>query len=329
MGDGRPLGAVTGMRILITGGFGFVGGRLVEHLSLSGHQILIASRQRQEVLDLLPMAVTVQTDWDDENALEQICCGVDVVIHAAGMNAKECASRPPEALMVNGVATARLVEAAGRAGVQSFCYLSTAHVYASPLVGIITEESYPRNLHPYATSHLAGEQAVLHAAEQGRVRGLVLRLSNAFGSPVRRDANCWTLLVNDLCRQAVETRKLVLKTSGLQQRDFIDLSSVCRIVEHTALEKGARETSGILNIGSGVSQSVLDMANLIRQRCTRVLGFEPLLERWPNVPHKRHLPLEYRIERLASLGLKPLPEGLTNEIDHLLSYCQSIFTYTD
>jgi len=81
-------------------------------------------------------------------APEDSCDGVYVVIQAAGMNAQDCAADPVAALAFNGVATVRLVMAASRTGAQRFISLSTAHVYASPLAGTITEATYPRNLTP-------------------------------------------------------------------------------------------------------------------------------------------------------------------------------------
>jgi UDP-glucose 4-epimerase len=148
-------------RVLITGGFGFVGGRLATYLAQKGHHVILGSRITSISPAWLPHAEVIQIDWDDEVALEHICSQVDVVIHAAGMNTQDSTADPIAALAFNGLATARLVTAACWKGVQQFIYLSTAHVYANPLVGVITEESCPRNLHPYATSHLAGEQEVL------------------------------------------------------------------------------------------------------------------------------------------------------------------------
>jgi UDP-glucose 4-epimerase len=158
-------------KILITGGMGYVGGRLAVHLAQAGHQIVLGSRNASSPPVWLPQAEVLQIAWGDAGALEQSCDGVDVVIHAAGMNAQDCAADPAAALGFNGVATARLVAAACRAGVQRFIYLSTAHVYASPLVGAITEETCPRNMHPYATSHIAGEHAVLYANQHKQIRG--------------------------------------------------------------------------------------------------------------------------------------------------------------
>ena len=313
------------MRILITGGFGFVGGRLAVHLVQAGHQIVLGSRKAIIPPDWLPYAEVAQMEWEDGYALECICRGVDVVIHAAGMNAQECATDPLAALAFNGVATARLVEAAIRAGVLRFIYISTAHVYASPLEGSITEETCPRNLHPYATSHLAGEQAVLHASQREQMHGIVVRLSNAFGAPMHKAVNCWMLLVNDLCRQAVQTHKLVLQTSGLQHRDFVRLSAVCHVTEYLTVGNIETIQTGIVNVGAGSSQSVFAMTKLIQQRCVKVLGFEPVLQRVQSGADERHSTLTYRTNNLTALGINF--NGLDNsaEIDTLLRFCQSPF----
>ena len=316
------------LRILITGGLGFVGGRLAVHLAQAGHQIVLGSRNTVSPPAWLPQAEVAQIEWDDIAALEHSCNGADLVIQAAGMNAQDCAADPVAALAFNGVVTARLVAAASRAGVQKFIYLSTAHVYASPLVGTITEETCPRNLHPYATSHLAGEHAVLSANQREQIRGTVLRLSNAFGAPMYKDVNCWMLLVNDLCKQAVQTRKLVLQTSGLQQRDFVGMTEVCRVVEYLAVGNGAATQPSLFNVGAGVSQSVLAMAQLIQQRCVQVLGFEPVLQRVQDGVGEQHPMLTYRVDNLAALGFNSNSLDNSSEIDNLLRFCHSTFAQT-
>jgi UDP-glucose 4-epimerase len=312
------------MRILITGGLGFVGGRLAVHLAQPGHQIVLGSRTAITPPDWLPKAAVAQIEWDDARALEHSCKGVDVVIQAAGMSAQDCAADPVAALAFNGVATARLLAAASRAGVQRFIYLSTAHVYASPLVGTITEETCQRNLHPYATSHLAGEHAVLRANQLGKIQGIVLRLSNAFGVPMHKNVNCWMLLVNDLCKQVVQTRTMVLQTSGLQHRDFIGMDEVCRAVEHLAACNAEVLYSGAFNMGVGRSQSVLEMAQFIQQRCRQVLGFDPLLQRPEGGANEQMERLTYRAVALERIGIK-IKLDSSAEIDRLLSFCQSSF----
>lgn len=302
-----------------------MGGRLAWHLAQAGHQIVLGSRKAVRSPAWLPHAEVAQMNWDDAAALERICNGVDVVIHAAGMNAQDCAADPVAALAFNGLATARLVAAASRVGVKRFVYLSTAHVYASPLVGTVNEDTCPRNLHPYATSHLAGEHAVLSASKRGLIQGIVLRMSNAFGAPMHMDVNCWMLLVNDLCRQAIQVRKLVLSSSGQQQRDFIGMTEVCRVVERLAFGGGDDCETGIFNIGAGMAQPVLTMAQTIQERCAKILGFEPELQREKERKNDSITPLTYRPDRLGEIGIKLNGLNNTDEIDHLLRYCNITF----
>lgn len=312
------------MRILVTGGMGFIGGRLGQYLHQAGHQIVLASRKVNS-LDARPSyADVVKIDWNHSRTLKQICSGFDVVIHAAGINAQDCAMDSVAALEFNGLATARLVRAASLAGVKRFIYLSTAHVYMSPLTGVISEDTCPSNLHPYATSHLAGENAVLSISQHGEIEGIVLRLSNAFGAPVSKNVNCWMLLVNDICRQAVECGKIILNSSGMQQRDFITISEVCRVIEQLSFRHfDSVDLPTVLNLGSGVSMSVLEMAQLVQQRCKLILGFEPELHRLETVSDKKNEMLKYQLDGLRKMGVDICIDN-SFEIDNLLAFCQKL-----
>jgi UDP-glucose 4-epimerase len=312
------------MRVLISGGFGFVGGRLAQHLHQAGHQVVLGSRTASSPPEWLPEAEVVKMDWNDCDALTAVCAGGDVIIHAAGMNAQDSVANPAEALAFNGVATARLIDAGSKARVKRFIYLSTAHVYGSPLEGTITEETCPRNLHPYATSHLAGESAVLYATQRKQIEGIVLRLSNAFGAPAHAEANCWMLLVNDLCRQAVETGQMVLQTSGKQPRDFIPLKSVCEIFRNLTTRNDAWNINSAINVGAGYAMSVISMAELIQQRCLHVMGNKPHIDR-PESSETGAAPhLEFRTTKLAELVTAPSID-MESEIDGLLRFCLRSF----
>jgi UDP-glucose 4-epimerase len=312
------------MRILITGGFGFVGGRLALCLAQDGHKLTLGTRHQISSPNWLAQAHVAKIAWDDVAGFEHHCKGVDVIIHAAGMNAKDCVYDPKAALEFNGVATARLVAAARRASVKKFIYLSTAHVYASPLKGVITEKTYPDNSHPYATSHLVGEQSVLNAHLLGDMQGIVLRLSNAFGVPMHKDVNCWMLLVNDLCRQAVQTRQLVLNSSGQQQRDFISLTDVCCVVKNL-VDSNSLNQANLFNVGAGISQSVLEIAQLIQRRCRVVLGFTPKLLFKSGGKDEQYFTLTYCTNKLNALGITSKSQSRNQEIDQLLKFCSTSF----
>src|ERR1051326_4797952 len=220
--------------ILITGGLGYVGGRIARALAEQTDFALLLGTRHSKLPKpaWLKRGSVIPLDVTGGQALHDVWKGVRFVLHLAAMNEIESAKDPAGAVTVNTLGTLKLVQAAERAGVERFIYFSTAHVYGVPLAGSITEATLPRPVHPYAMTHRAAEDFVLAAHDRKTMGGLVLRLSNGFGAPIRPEVNRWTLLVNDLCRQAVTARKLVLQSSGLQQRDFVTLSDVARAVLH-------------------------------------------------------------------------------------------------
>jgi UDP-glucose 4-epimerase len=313
------------MRILITGGFGYLGGRLAQFLAnQAGYTVLLGSRQQTRPPDWLSHVEVIQTRWDSPASLEQICIGVNAAVHLAGMNAQDCTADPAAALEVNGLATARLLNAAIKQRVKRFIYLSTAHIYGNPLAGVITEETCPTNLHPYATSHRAGEDVVRAAHQRGEIEGIVIRLSNGYGTPTHKDANCWMLLINDLCRQAVITQEMVLRSTGLQRRDFVPLTDACRAIGHLLALPRQDLGRGIFNVGGKTASTVWEVACLIQKRCETTLGFLPQLNRVAPQADEAIVELDYRLDALLQTGFRPDADRV-KEIDQLIKFCRASF----
>lgn len=288
--------------ILVTGGMGFVGGRVAQTLATNADVTLaLGSRTAQENPCWLPKSNVIAMDWNSLQSLTLACEGTDTLVHLAGMNASDCLSDPVAALEVNTVNTARLMEAAKVAGVKRVIYLSTAHVYGPSLIGKIDESTLPKSHHPYATSHLAAEHLVL-AAANSNIDSIVLRLSNGFGVPAHPAVNAWMLLMNDLCHQAVNLRSITLRSSGLQWRDFITLQDVSNVVTHMIDLPKSNIGNGIFNVGSGKSSRVVEMAELIQARCTEVLGYSPKIIRPQPAEGEKFESLDYRIDKLLSTG---------------------------
>lgn len=312
------------MNILITGGFGYIGSRLAKDLDNQGHHVLVGSRDIGRQGNILSPIESVFMDWGNSKALEEICFNIDVIIHAAGMNSKDCEDNPEKAYDFNGLATARLVSSASRSKVKRFIYLSTAHVYSNPLVGSISELTPPKNMHPYCTSHIVGENAVLNANKRDKIEGVVLRLSNTFGFPVNFNANCWMLLVNDLCKQVVKTQKIILSSSGIQQRNFITLNNVSRVISHFLFLKKNDLLDGLFNVGSDYSISVFDMAKNIA-RCSKAeFGFETTIERVQPKKNQKTVELRYNTSKLKSTEIE-LQEDMDKEIFETLRICKKQF----
>lgn len=307
------------MRVLITGGLGFIGGRLGHYLSESGVEVVLGTRKKDiKSPEWSPIIQVIQTHWNDLSSLENDCIGVDVVIHVAGMNATESDKNPAEALKVNGLNTANLLYGAISSGVKKFAYVSTGHVYNNPLQGDLSEGISPENLHPYASSHRAGEDIVRYANQQQLIKGIVIRLSNGYGPPIHKEVDCWTLLVNDLCRQAVEVGKIMLTSKGFQKRDFIPMTSVCKIICALISRDEQDFTDDLYNVGSGHSMSVWQMASLVKHRCEKVLDREIYLSRGSMAEINGEF--RYNVEKLYNANINYKTDH-NHEIDALVRFC--------
>ncbi|KAF0225664.1 MAG: UDP-glucose [Rhodospirillaceae bacterium] len=304
--------------ILVTGGSGYVGGRLVRHLLTRGDEIRLASRR-----PLSPIwakdARTIVLDWDDPASVAAACAGCRAVVHLAGLSDAECARDPVQALRVNGEYTVRLLEAAIAAGCPRFVLFSTAHVYGARLHGVVDETALPLPRHPYGISNRVAEDFVLTAHAQGRIGGLALRLSNAIGAPVHADIDRWGLLVNDLCRAAAVGGPLVMRTAGLVSRDFIPLADVENALVHLLAVPLSAWGDGLMNLGSGQGKSVAAMADLVLARA-RARGLDVVLQRPAPAPGETTAPLEYRIDKLRACGFTPQAD-LAAAIDETLDFC--------
>ena len=311
--------------VLLTGGLGYLGGRVAQALVAAGYHVRCGTRQRAALAPAwMPEMRMAHLDWDSCDALVQVCREVDSVVHMAAMNEVESARDPVGALEMNGLASLRLLEAAKTAGVRRFIYLSTAHIYGAPLQGNIDETTLPRPVHPYAITHKVTEDFVLAAHDRKQIEGVVVRLSNGFGAPVTPDIDRWTLLVNDLCRQAVTSGELRLSSAGTQLRDFITLGDVTRALEYLLRLEQRLLGDGLFNLGSGYSTPILTMTERVAARWRALTGSDIGIVR-PTDDGGTILRMRYRCDKLAATGFT-LTEQIDREIDDTLRLCLHAFS---
>lgn len=312
--------------VLLTGGTGYVGGRIARRLMCRDDvKLLIGARQKGGLMSSwLDNDMVVPLEITSNKSLETACSGVDCVVHLAALNEIDSAADPEQALLINGLGTLKLLQASEKAGVRRFIYFSTAHVYGSPLSGVITEKTLARPVHPYAITHRIAEDFVLASHDRKLLTGIVIRLSNSFGAPADRQVKRWTLLINDLCRQVVETGCLTLSSSGMQRRDFIPLEDVAGAVEHLLFLHRDLCGDGLFNLGGASSLRVIDVAERVAGRCQDVLGFLPEIRRPQPGGSDVCAALEFNIDKLMATGFS-LSGNMDQEIDSTLLFCQQVF----
>lgn len=311
--------------VLITGANGYVGGRVSQALlAQTDVHLRLAVRPGTATRAPSPRVEVVEWDLGATGSFDEACRGVDAVLHLAALNHADSEKRPRDAWVVNTIGTQSLLRAAEASKVERFVYLSTAHVYGSPLRGTLTEASPTRPASLYAMTHRAAEDMVLAAHDRKAITGTVLRLSNALGAPADARANAWMLIANDLCRQAVTTDKMTLRSSGLQVRDFVPLSDVVRAFEHAFTLSREELGDGLFNLSGERTLRMIDLAERIAERCAKLFGSRPEIVRPAPSPHESSPTLNLRMDKLKATGFR-LEGSLDAEIDATLQLCQRAF----
>ena len=305
------------MKVLITGASGYLGARLVKYLAQKNreNELFLASRSgRCRWLQGLGEQVALNVEEVGKLSLPS---GLDTIIHLAALNEIDCADTA-RALKVNVEGTWKLIESAAEQGVTRFVYASTIHVYG-PLKGNLNELSLPVSRHPYGFTHYMGEQLFEYALQKYGISTACLRFSNIVGAPADKQVNRWTLLINDLCQQAVNTGKLTLR-SPESLRDFITMTDACVAVEMAMTESLPEPTFSVMNISMVANTSVKEMAELVANRSSALLGkkIEIVFKKTSSSSASD----EFRIENTKAKNWRWSPQShFQDEIDQTLRLC--------
>lgn len=308
------------MKILLTGAFGYLAGRLATWLREAGHTVVLSDRELPD--DAKDWAAEYEVrlgDILDPQGLPALVRGVEAVVNLASLNEHQAVADPELALRISAEGNRLLLNTAKAADVSRFLFFSTFHVYGPGAPLHITEEIAVRAAHPYAISHFAGEGFCREANRtSGRTWALTFRLSNGYGCPVRRNVDRWTLAHNDFCRQAVETGRIVLNSAGTQERDFVWVEDVASAIDAVFKAPEKQLGEGVFNVGGQSVLSILNLVNRVAARSQVHLGKPVSVERPvgsadPGEPSG----LNFDVSRLAALGYSPRDQ-IDQETDRLL-----------
>ncbi|MGI8552850.1 MAG: NAD-dependent epimerase/dehydratase family protein [Dehalococcoidia bacterium] len=301
------------MRVLVTGGAGFIGSHSVGRLLSAGHEVLVVddlSTGNEENLAAVQGAIRFERlDIRDGARLRQLFTAwkPEAVLHLAAVaSISRSLAAPLETASVNLDGSLQILEAARTAGVRRLVFASSASVYGSTPRLPSTETDRPEPASPYAAQKLAVESHL--AAYQGAygIQATALRYFNVYGPrqlPQSDYSGVITILANALRRHEV----FQVYGDGHQTRDYIAVSDVAEI-NGRAVEGLATDES-LLNAGSGRSTSLLELI----QACASIMETEPLLQFLPPRPGDVRYS-QADIGRLCraspAFHPRPLPEGL-------------------
>jgi UDP-glucose 4-epimerase len=299
------------MKILITGGAGFIGSHLVEHFQGVASEIRVFDNLRsghRKNLEGLTHTF-IEADINDRAALEEAMRGVELVFHLAAMiSVPESMERPVECVRINTVGLLNLLETAAAAHVRKVVLASSAAIYGdNPSVPKI-ESMIPEPKSPYAITKLDGEYYLEMFRREGKLDTASLRFFNVFGQ--RQDpASAYAAAVPIFISRALTGADITIFGDGEQTRDFIHVKDIVAALVHIAHRP---DLHGTFNVGYGESMTVNQLASQIIALCSSSSTLVHQPERPGDVKHSRA-----SIDRLLASGFRhvsSLEAGLAETI---------------
>ena len=248
------------MRILVTGGAGFIGSHLVDSLVKAGHQVLVIddlSFGKKEYVH--SQAELIQLDIREES-LEKIVLDFapEVVYHlAAQKNVRASIENPRLDAEINILGALNVLQAAIKASVKKFIFASSCGIYGEASSFPIDESAEEKPLSPYILNKLVFERYLQIVAE-GKINWAALRMANIYGP--RQDPYGEAGVISIFLNNAIAVKPIYVFGDGLQTRDFVYVEDA--VNAFMALLKTGQ---GIYNVGTGQESSLLDLLDKIKK----------------------------------------------------------------
>ncbi|MFC1909482.1 dTDP-glucose 4,6-dehydratase [Chloroflexota bacterium] len=254
------------MKILITGGAGFIGSHLCDKYTKEGHTVLcldnFMSGNLTNVRHLLDYRnfKLIKGDVRDFALLEKIMRDIDVVFHlAAQIHVDKSYIEPQLTYEVNVMGTQNILETARLYDAKRIIYASTSEVYGSAQYFPI-DENHPLSApHPYGASKIAADRMCYAYTQTYGMNISIIRLFNIFG-PRQRDIG-YGGVISIFTRRIFKNMAPIIYGDGLQTRDYTYVEDAVRAYD--AVLNHSEPIMEPINIGGGREESILDLANML------------------------------------------------------------------
>jgi UDP-glucose 4-epimerase len=300
------------MKVLVTGGAGFIGSHVVDAYLAAGHDVIVVddlSTGHRENLN--PRARFEQLDIQDPKAVELIRDERPAVLnlHAAQMDVRRSVADPLFDARVNVLGTINLLEGARKANVRRVIFVSSGGAAYGEQEQFPAPESHPTNpLSPYGVSKRSGELYAHFYQAEYHIPYVALRYANVYGP--RQDPHGEAGVVAIFSGRMLRGEPVTINGDGKQTRDYVFVGDVVR-ANVLALESRA---TGPFNVGTGRETDVNELARLLLEAA----GSRSEVQRGPAKPgEQRRSVVDWgRAER--ELGWRPevpIAEGLKRTVE--------------
>ena len=287
------------MRVLITGGAGFIGRHIAEYFQDRAEVRVIDNLRSGSKSNLSGLKCQfIVGSILDRDLVREAMKGVHFVFHLAAMvSVQESAQKPNECAEINVGGTAIVLEEAARARVKKLIFSSSAAIYGDNPTVPKVENMRAEPKSPYATGKCEAERYCRSFTDEGRLATVSLRYFNVFG-PYQNPATEYAAAVPAFIEKAFRNEPIAIFGDGRQTRDFIYVKDVVAANVFFALKSQAAD---VFNVGCGSEITITDLALMIRNltRSSSTIDYEA--ERSSDVKHS-----VAGVDKIQTAGFRPI-----------------------
>ena len=286
------------MRVLITGGAGFIGSHIAEHYHETAEVRVLDNLRTGYRHNLDGLNVTfIEGSILDRDAVREAVDGVDYVFHLAAMvSVPESMEKPGECVEANAIGTLTVLEEAAAAGAKKLCLSTSAAIYGDNPEVPKRETMLPEPKSPYAVTKLDGEYYCDMFTREGRLETACLRYFNVFG-PRQDPGSQYAAAVPIFISRAVNNKPITIFGDGEQTRDFIFVKDIVAANAFFAEHPGL---TGVHNVAYGGRITINGLAKRIAELTGSHSEIIHLPERAGDVKHSMAA-----IDKLNATGFVP------------------------
>jgi len=256
---------VSGTRVLVIGGAGFIGSHLSDVCSDKGCEVFVYdnfSTGKRSFLGKIPPENIFEGDILDPAALADATGKADpeIVFHMAAVHhIPTCEKKPRQALRVNVEGTAGVLEAVSESHARRVVFASTGALYDPSNTGVLREDSPLKAFDIYSISKMSCEHLLQYHSEKTGRETVAARLFNTVG---RRETN--SHLIPAVVDQLIEGKRAIRLGNVTPRRDYIHVEDVAEALFSLGTAK-TRNGFDVFNVGTGIEHSVLELVNLFSE----------------------------------------------------------------